>query len=161
MFRLIWNAIMVMLITINIFYIPMKLSFDFKYESYDVSECFLKTLPACVFVIDLLLNFNTAYYHKGVIYNARKMITNHYLKGNFKLDLLMISPIILSGFQIQYIDIISLLRAIRLKIMVEHLEEVLNLKFKIQAVFDLFKSVLFIIFVCHTVACAWHYIGII
>ncbi|CAG9334939.1 unnamed protein product [Blepharisma stoltei] len=42
----------------------------------------------CVFIIDLILNFNTAYYKKdGAFITDRKMIIWHYLTGWFVIDL--------------------------------------------------------------------------
>lgn len=43
--------------------------------------------------------------------------------------------------------------------MVENLEDALNLPETLQAIFDLVKSVYFIIFVGHFCGCAWHFLG--
>jgi hypothetical protein len=158
-FKVFWDSTVVILIIINIFYIPMKLSFDFTQDSQPLATMVLQTIPSWFFMVDILLNFNTAYYHKGMIHTRRNEIIEHYLQSNFRWDLIIVVPFIISQFQVPYTDFTLLLRALRVKSMVENLEEILNLKDTVQAVFDLIKSVFFIIFVSHVTACAWHYLG--
>jgi len=42
--------------------------------------------------MEILLNFNTAYYHKGMIHANRKEIFQFYLKGDFIWDLIVVIP---------------------------------------------------------------------
>lgn len=54
---------LILIIIINIFYIPMKLSF--KIESIDTTQIFVETLPSILFILEIILNFNTAFYKRG------------------------------------------------------------------------------------------------
>lgn len=74
---------------------------------------------------------------------------------------MVVVPFILSSFDIEYTQFTLLLRVTRVRSMVENLEQILNLKEKVQAVLDLLKSVYFIIFVAHFCACAWNYLGVL
>jgi len=57
-------------IVVNIFYIPIYISFDVR--SSGVFEWILDLLPSWVFIAEILLNFNTAYYDKGLMHEDRK-----------------------------------------------------------------------------------------
>lgn len=96
-----------------------------------------------------------------MIHTDRREIVNNYLAGNFKYDILMVVPYFVSYIGIPFTDYILLLRVLRVKYMVEDLEEMLNLKDIVQATLDLIKSVFFLIYVAHLTACAWHFLGVI
>lgn len=74
----------------------MKLSFDVDKRDNPASVFLLETLPSYVFIIEILLNFNSAYYHKGTIHTKRKEIFKHYLSNGFILDLIVVVPFIIS-----------------------------------------------------------------
>lgn len=158
-FKILWDVVVVFIIVVNIFYIPMKLSFSFDTKDNEVNQLLLETIPSWIFVADILLNFNTAYYSKGVMHRNKRDIFKHYVKGNFWWDMIVVIPFILSQFRIPYTEFTLLLRVTRVRSMMENVEEILNFRENIQAVVELLKSVYFIIFVSHFCACAWHYIG--
>jgi len=56
----------------------------------------LETLPSWVFILEIVFNFNTAYYHKGMIHKDRKEIFKQYIKTNFLWDLIVVIPFLLS-----------------------------------------------------------------
>jgi hypothetical protein len=55
-------------------------------------DVFLDTLPSIVFIIEIFMNFNTAYYSEGMIHENRKKIINNYLKGDFFWDIIVVIP---------------------------------------------------------------------
>jgi hypothetical protein len=65
---MVWDSLVVFLIVINIFYIPMKLSFVINKKDSKATTLLLETFPSYVFIVEILLKFNTAYYHKGIIH---------------------------------------------------------------------------------------------
>ena len=95
------------------------------------------------------------------MYTSRKDIFKNYITGNFRLDLIAVIPFIISKFNIPYTDFALLLRVTRIKSMVENLEDIVNLKDSLQAIFDLFKLIYFVIFTAHFCACGWHFLGIV
>ena len=56
----------------------------------------MNILPGWFFLIDLTLNFNLAYYEKGVIITNRKKIVRNYLTTEFFYDTFIISLFLLA-----------------------------------------------------------------
>jgi hypothetical protein len=82
----------------------MKLSFDLNISKDDLAYSLLETFPAWIFVVDIIFNFNTAYYSKGnlcfflkigTIHRNRKDIIKYYFRTNFLWDLIVVVPFIL------------------------------------------------------------------
>lgn len=94
LFKIVWDIILLIFIIINIFYIPIFISFEIKPEG--VFEWLFDLLPSWIFVAEILLNFNTAYYDKGLMHEDRRSIIKHYVKGNFFWDLIVIIPFLMS-----------------------------------------------------------------
>lgn len=97
-FKIMWDILVVVLIILNIFYIPMKISFEIDKKDNKFSSFLLETLPSYVFILEIILNFNTAYYSKGIIHTSRKQIFKHYVGGSFVWDLIVVVPFIISQF---------------------------------------------------------------
>lgn len=94
-FKILWDSILVFIIILNIFYIPMSLSFDLDISGTSTA-LFFETIPSYIFILEILLNFNTAYYTHGVIHTKRSEIFRFYIKGNFLWDLLIAIPFVLA-----------------------------------------------------------------
>lgn len=90
-FKIIWDSIVVIFIIINIFFIPMELSFDLD-KSTTLVWLFFETIPSYVFIVEIILNFNTAFYNQGIIHTKRSEIFNNYVKKNFWWDLMIAIP---------------------------------------------------------------------
>ena len=59
----IWfDMLLLVLIVLNILYIPLKLSFEVESFQNVSTNIMLDTLPSIVFIIEIFMNFNTAYY---------------------------------------------------------------------------------------------------
>lgn len=94
-FKIFWDSVVVCFIVINIFYIPMSLSFSLD-KSSQMTQLLFETIPSYIFIAEIILNFNTAYYSQGVIHIKRSDIFFHYLRHNFLWDLLVAIPFILA-----------------------------------------------------------------
>lgn len=46
----------------------MRLAFSLNKKDNNISQLFLETFPSYLFILEILLNFNTAYYNKGIAY---------------------------------------------------------------------------------------------
>lgn len=113
-----WETLILFLLTINIFYIPIKMT----YENYaglqlpQILRFLLDDLPAYSFLIDILLNFNTACYIKGQLVIERKEIIKIYVSTNFIYDFMIVGPYFFSKIMnIPYVDVILLLRTNKIK----------------------------------------------
>lgn len=66
-----------------------------------------------VYVFDILLNFNTAFYYHGELRAGRKEIAKNYFKGHFIVDIISVLGVfalILPGTFWQYLLTLNLLR---------------------------------------------------
>ncbi|CAD8075620.1 unnamed protein product [Paramecium sonneborni] len=157
-FKIIWDSIVVCFIVINIFYIPMSLSFELD-KSSQISILFFETIPSYIFIIEIMLNFNTAYYSQGIIHTNRSEIFFHYIQNNFCWDLLITIPFVLAQFDVPYIQFILLLRIARVRSMIQNVQDLLNAKEEVQAVLEMIKLVYFLVLVAHMCSCGWHLLG--
>ncbi|CAD8208172.1 unnamed protein product [Paramecium octaurelia] len=156
--KVLWDIFVLTQIIINIFYIPMKLGFDFEREDI-LSGIFLETLPSWTFVIDIILTFFTAYYSQGQIHRDKQQILKHYANTTLLWDLMIVIPFILSSYKVPYTEYILLLRVTKVKSMIETIEEVTNPSNNVQTILELFKSIFLVLFVSHFCACLWNLIG--
>lgn len=120
-----------MLVTIvNIFYVPLQLSFDLDENSLGSVFTLFSTLPSCVFLLDLILTFFKAYYDNGILQRNKTKIMWHYLKGDFLLDLAIVLPFILSWFGYSAANYLMLIRMTRVRRTMIVIEEISNFKEK-------------------------------
>lgn len=108
-------------------------------------------------LFDMVLNFFTAYYKKGMINREIKQIFVHYAKGFLLFDLGTILPFFLNiWIKITYIDILILLHYFRIVSTLTRILKYLTIKKQHLAIYDLFKLILLILFVAHICACGFH-----
>ncbi|CAK62036.1 unnamed protein product (macronuclear) [Paramecium tetraurelia] len=157
--KLLVDCTILILIVMNIFYIPMQLSFSLQENAQTVDFLF-STIPSWVFLMEIVVNFNTAYYYKGMIHEDRSKIFQHYIKGDFFKDVLVVIPFLISQYNIPYLNFVLLLRMTRVNKIFEQIEEITLIREKFAAPIDVMKLMLFLVFVAHMSGCAWHYIGI-
>ncbi|CAD8117019.1 unnamed protein product [Paramecium sonneborni] len=157
-FKIIWDIVLLLFIVMNIFYIPINISFDITISG--AFEYLFDLLPSWIFVAEIILNFNTAYYDKGLMHEDRKSIVKHYLKQNFFWDLIVVIPFLISNLNIPFVRYTLLLRLTRLNPLMESIEEMLNLEENIQIVVDLFKLIFFLVLTGHFCGCAWHFVAL-
>ena len=80
-FRIGWNILMFCLLLTNFFIIPLKVSYSSFSGFAALTYC-----SGCLFLVDMIINFNSAYFSKGLIITDRKKIIKSYLKKNFIVD---------------------------------------------------------------------------
>lgn len=159
---LLWNLIMFFFVVINAFYVPLKLGFELN-ES-DVNDFLYFTVEKCsawVFLFDVFIILNTAYFSKGVFISERFKILYHYMKYSAILDLLSLIPILLAYWtQIPYLHICFLLRILKLKGSIKKFEDFLQIRDLQGGLMELLKLLFFILYVAHLCCCSWHYLAI-
>lgn len=97
--KIMWDFGILVLLVLNIFYIPLKMSFSF-HDDFSASKeisFFLESAPSWTFMMDILLNFNTAQYRKGELVTDRMQIAKNYIKGHFFWDFVIIVPFFFSS----------------------------------------------------------------
>ena len=108
---------------INIFYIPMKFGFHLQHSLSSEALLSLEFIPNILYVIDIILNFNTSYYKKGILHESRGKIFKNYLYGNFRWDFVVLLPSLLNIFKTDYLDLIQMLRIRRIHMIISQTEE--------------------------------------
>lgn len=58
--KLVWDTLILLNLLFVIFYVPLKVSFNCRIESF-----ILNHFPFYCFLLEIVLNFNTAYYSRG------------------------------------------------------------------------------------------------
>ena len=83
------DMISIIFIIFDILYIPLEISMEINFpDSIKLTELIIEIF----FLFDMVLIFNTAYYHKGTLVKNRPKIFTNYVKFWFWIDLLSILP---------------------------------------------------------------------
>lgn len=169
--RIIWDFNLLFFLLLNIFYVPLTIGFEL--ETYDENSLFLPNnlfyfifniFPVTIFLIDILVNLNTAYYSKGEYVINRKKIVKNYIMNFLFFDSLTILPSIIKFFffnDYSVIEIFFLFRLIKLRKLILKMDAYLRLETKPQGVFNLCKLLFLIIFIAHICGCCWNYLALI
>jgi CRP-like cAMP-binding protein len=180
--RMAWDVCGMLLILYLSLTIPMDMSFSSgaTYNEYDFfSFAFFIDL---FFIFDILLNFNTCYYYKGVLVTSRCKIAKTYLKGFFLLDLaasipydmiialvnedgqhpaydstkvLRSSKMLRMMRMVRALKIIRLVRIFRLRVILYKLEEAVQSQ-AVVLMMNMIKYLGIMIYLAHWEACGWH-----
>ena len=86
---LFWNFLILVFLLLNVFYIPLNISFDLPISiqenvSYYV---FLEFIPVWIFVVDIFISLNTPYYSKVIIFFFINYLLNNYFKSKFQREI--------------------------------------------------------------------------
>jgi len=139
-FRLFWDVFIMMLIFYDLIIVPLRFSFEFELSSGLVV---LENLIIAFFLLDIVFNFSTGYYAKGLLVLERKAIVKHYLKGWFWIDIIASFPyawiipqseedgsgndvVVLLRF-VRFLRLIRLVRVLKLKRLFRKIESYLDL----------------------------------
>ena len=85
-----WNLMIVVLTIFIAIEIPLRLTLD-----YSIGNFFIEIIITVILFIDIILNFNTQTYSKGIIIKNRKRIAKNYPRKFFIFDLLAAMPFFL------------------------------------------------------------------
>ena len=110
---MIWDSIVIILLFINILYVPVSIAFNIEENGSDGSDgmqnsdtnrvnsissdiaLFLSDIPTAVFVIDLFFGFITEYYERGILVDNFYMIVKSYSRKYLLWDSISIIPFLL------------------------------------------------------------------
>ncbi len=144
---------------------PIELVYGLKTRFFYIYSGIFLT---AIFLLDLVINFNTAYYQRGEIITDGKAIRRHYLHRWFVVDLLSVLPLDLLSVSIPVsvwglsFDLAPALRLVRL-VRLLHLNELVNrwrhADFFNPSVIRLAILLLWILMVAHWAACGWVLLG--
>ena len=161
---------------------PYRLWFDVPANGFFE---YLEIIMDIVFAMDIIANFNTGYYHKGVVVMKRHKIIINYLASWFLIDVIATFPyeytieIILTDGNnsnssleqyseapqllrmlklIRFLRILRLLRVMKLKKLLYKLEEYMVTEV-LNTLMDFLKLIVLIFFISHWMGCVFYFIG--
>ncbi len=176
--RVVWDMYIMILIFYDLVMIPLTLSFDVPLPN---SLKYWDVARIASFFLDILINFNTGFYDKGLLVMDRKKIFGHYITGWFWVDLVSSIPFDFinnddedfeggynNSFEVikmvkvlRFIRILRFLRIFKLKNIFIKLESYIDMSKGVMSIIGFVKLSLIILFIAHWFACLWHYVAIV
>ena len=157
---------MLILLIADTFFIPLQIGFKeginvFLNKNF-LANIFFNHVTIGLFIIDSIFTLNSGYYSKGVLVTDKFEIFKWYAKSNWLLY--DFTTIISNSIGLYYksygIEIIQMLRIIKLLKISRIIEESLQLTDKKQYVLQLIKLTFLVVFINHLCACLWHLISV-
>ncbi|CAD8194916.1 unnamed protein product [Paramecium octaurelia] len=159
---IIWNIYLLCIVTVNVFYVSLRLSFvEIVEMDWVLKDFIFEQLPSYSFLLEIIIKFNTCIYSKGVLIKNRKRLIKRYLKREFLIDLVLIIPFFIGRqFSFIYLDLVIILKVFQISKLTNSLFNRLELTQEQTTVFELIKLIFFILLCAHFSACIWHKLGV-
>ncbi|CAD8096103.1 unnamed protein product [Paramecium sonneborni] len=159
---IIWNIYLLCIVTINVFYVTLRLSFiEILEMDWLLKDFIFEQLPGYSFLLEIIIKFNTCIYRKGVLIKNRKRLIKRYLKKEFFIDLILIIPFIIGRqFDFIYLELVIILKVFQISKLTNSLFNRLELTQQQTTIFELVKLIFFILLCAHFSACIWHKLGV-
>ena len=112
-------------------------------------------------MIDIILNFNEAYFSKGELIIDKTQIFKNYLYTEFPDDLVGVVPMLVFNLVKEYDSkfyffvLISITRVLKFGVIMKKLGDIYNLDQTLKNLMKLIKLVAMILFISHMFACLW------
>ncbi|CAD8109610.1 unnamed protein product [Paramecium primaurelia] len=172
-FYIFWQVLNSVLVIIFFFQIPFVFAYQplilenksIEYQNYQIFETYTLNLGLVIFIIDIALTFNIAYYKQGYLVSGRKQIALNYLRTYLILDLIPLCCLIeyrtflhynrYFGFEI-FLFILKIYEVFKTSKMIQ---EYLQLEPSKLAKYRFLVVMLTITWLCHLFACVFFFIG--
>ncbi|CAD8197311.1 unnamed protein product [Paramecium octaurelia] len=159
-----WNIYILTILNINVLYVSIKIAFKFDEQSqddfYQARQIIFDVLPSYSFMLEILLKFNTCYYYKGAVIENRYQIAKNYLRSSFFFDIFVVIPYFISlRFDLQYLDLVIILKVFQITKFSRTLFDRLELTAIQIVIVDLVKLGYTILAAAHFSACIWFLVG--
>ena len=112
-------------------------------------------------MIDIILNFNAAYFSKGELIIDKTQIFKNYLYTEFPDDLVGVVPMLVFNLVKEYDSkfyffvLISITRVLKFGVIMKKIGDIYNLDQTLKNLMKLIKLVAMILFISHMFACLW------
>ena len=112
-------------------------------------------------MIDIILNFNAAYFSKGELIIDKTQIFKNYLYTEFPDDLVGVVPMLVFNLVKEYDSkfyffvLISITRVLKFGVIMKKLGDIYNLDQTLKNLMKLIKLFAMILFISHMFACLW------
>lgn len=152
-----WDLLIVILTIFIAIELPLRLALN-----YVITNIYIEVIITVILFIDIIINFNTKIYSKGILVKNPKKIRSYYLKKYFIFDLLAALPfLILSryfpGFiWLRWLGLFRLFKIIRL---INLISKWRNRQAVNPSILRLGFFFFWIILIAHWIACIWIFIA--
>ena len=154
-FKYCWDIFVFVFLMVDAFYTPLKTTFLLK---TDTNYNFFDRLVVTILFWDILVNLHTSYYSKGEFIRNKPKIFKNYFKNNIIIDLLIFIPF----FSIKSVaSWLLFFRIIRFKQVLKKVNQNLQFTQNTQAIIDLIKLIILIVFLAHLCGCAFFELSIL
>ena len=162
-FKIIWDHT----ISLIIFYFSLYTPYNIAFQDYTKINL-LEIIADIFLIIDIILNFFTAYYNSlGILIMKKRYITKHYLQGFFLIDFISVLPIINLFFYNEsfnnYIMIFKIIRIIQMKKKIINIHDLAYFIFHKLSIDKKFVHLILLITVFiifnHFFACLWFFLS--
>ncbi|CAK66420.1 unnamed protein product (macronuclear) [Paramecium tetraurelia] len=169
-FYLYWQVLNSIFVVLFFFQIPFMLAYqplidEKKASRYQFYEEFSLYVGITIFMLDILLSFNIAFYKKGQLISHRKQIAFNYLKSYFSLDLIPLLCLIWYRFllfdekKLGFEQFLFILKLYEVNKTSDMIKEYLQLEPSKHAKYRLLTVMMTIIWLCHLFACLFFVVG--
>jgi len=186
LWRSVWDGLILVFIIISLITTPFRLCFRLSNSVIEDDQLgALEILSLAIFLLDILMNFHTAYYLDGNLVFGSRSIALNYLKKWFCFDLIASFPYQLVGnslqenleaihdvenkvlnpfqstkFLVKFLSMLQLIRIFKLRIILAKFESHIDLNRLLNGILSLLKLFLMVSFIAHWCACGWHLIAV-
>lgn len=165
-----WDATMGILIVWSIILVPLNIAFRNEnpplLPSGEVNGFYIWDLLCdCLFGLDMVKQFNTAYVADGFVHWDRTEVTSRYLKGWFIIDLVSTFPFQVIGSDaaasrldpsaFRIMRLVRLMKLIRMLKMLKFVKEIQESGTVSPTFFRLASLALMTLYACHFFGCVW------
>ena len=165
--KLITNFLVFCVTLTEFIYVPFETCFSL----YDISTYWYVRSRIFIHIFllfEIILNFNTGYFNKGMLILERIDVIKNYIYIRFWFDLATILPLFLNHLyfysnddDFKFCQFIFLLRIFNLNEMIRKICDFYDAGGLTNSVIGLLKLTILILYVAHICACLWHYISVI
>ncbi|KAL4509153.1 hypothetical protein ABPG72_018084 [Tetrahymena utriculariae] len=158
-----WFKVILLFISIiTLVYVPLKGSFDLVVGTNSPEFYLIFLLPFLMYISEILVAFNTAYYEEGDIQMNRIKIIQQYLKTMFFVDLITtVSLYFLYAQQKLYFTILVMFKIFRIGAYRRDINEYFYIQQRSNTLYTLVNLIITVILVAHYFACGFNYIAVI
>ncbi|EAR91993.2 cation channel family protein (macronuclear) [Tetrahymena thermophila SB210] len=158
-----WFKVILLFISIiTLVYVPLKGSFDLVVGSNSPEFYLIFLIPFLMYISEILVAFNTAYYEEGDIQMNRIKIIQQYLKTMFFVDLITtVSLYFLYAQQKLYFAILVMFKIFRIGAYRRDINEYFYIQQRSNTLYTLVNLIITVILVAHYFACGFNYIAVI
>jgi hypothetical protein len=155
-FRFCWDLFMALIVIYSATCAVYRICFDAPAQDGWLA---LEYCIDCMFAIDIMVNFNTAYYNGRVLITSHPKIARNYLRGWLVVDAISTIPFDLI-FNQESLRVIKLLKLVRLFKIIKFAQKIEDEGTVGPVVLQLTTLTMMTTFLAHILACLWFYFSV-